>query len=719
MPTKPQIFISYARADKLVVKNIYDKLANLNSIKPWMDVNEILGGEKWDTVIRRAIRDSQLFLLCLSRNSIQRRGVLQREVKIALDVLEEKLETDIFLIPTWIETGSVPQDDIPENLAEYECVNLSDPSGWDKLIKSIEVQLKKLDLAAGFERASVACVTSAGTDFQVDNFIDELKQALDDFNGKTVAAKCELLLTRLRQADLFLAERDAVRILRHLLRNNLFDYLGAIADALLVNGLLTPSVRSFYALFLLERGLVKAPLALLEELATDDPTERAEIGKLLGRTYTRIYLDAENASAPRINEALRHAVERYLKVYDGDPKRYLLHGISAAAILMRAERDGNTLTGFSAPNEIAQAVLDELRDKQEFKESVTACDYAAAVEACLALGRNDDVVTWLNRFIDHEATDAYTSRDMYRQLLDIWQLKPEEEPGRSVLPQLSQKIEAFQNAWQSNPALLQPAEPRRELVIEIERPFAGDPFYSLEWYKRGLECANGVARIERLDGRAVGTGFVVAGKDLHPELGDELLFLTAAHVLTDEKTREHLPFVGLDPADASINFTTTNQGGLDGYRVKEILWSSFTDQMNATLIRLDRPVSFIQPYRIARRLPQLTGTEHVYMIGHPSGGDLKFSLQDTYLLGQDETRLHYRTPSEPGSGGSPIFNDDWELLGIHHKSWNRALRLTGLAATFAAKEGISIFAIMDAVKSALFSKTNGAGTAEVLPEVTR
>jgi len=719
MPKKPQIFISYARSDKVAVKNIYDKLASLNSIKPWLDEKEILGGEKWDTVIRRAIRDSQLFLLCLSRNSIQRRGVLQREVKIALDVLEEKLETDIFLIPTWIETGPVPQDDIPDNLANIEWVNLSEPPGWEKLIRSIEAQLKKLDeSAAGFELASVACVPFSATDFKVDTFIDELKQALDDFNGTIVAAKCQVLLTHLRRAELALAERDAVRILRHLLRNNLFDYLGAIADALLINGLQTPSVRSFYALSLLERGLIKAPLAILEDLATDDPTEHAEIGKLLGRTYTRIYLDGENTTRPRINDALRHAVECYLKIYNGDPKRHLLHGIRAAAILMRAERDGTTITGFSAPNEIAQAVLYELRDRKEFKESVTACDNAAAVEACLALGRNDEAVTWAQRFIDHEAADASTLRDLYRQLQDVWQRKPEEEPGKSIVPLLSQKIEVPQNAWQSTLALTQPPETRREHDTELEQVFAPDPFYTLQWYKRGLEIANGIARIERLDGSGVGTGFVVSGKDLNPDFGDELLFLTAAHVLTDEKTREHLPFVGLDPKEVGINFTTTDQGSR-GYRVKEILWSSFTDQMDATLIRLDRPVSYIQPCRIAKQLPQLTGNEHVYMIGHPLGGDLKFSLQDSYLLDRDETRLHYLTPSAPGSGGSPVFNENWELLGIHHKGSDRMPRLNGQPGTYAANEGISIFAIIDALKSAWLSKTNGVEPAEVLPEVTR
>lgn len=707
MPRKPQIFISYARSDQVAVKNIYSKLANLNSIRPWMDVHDILGGEKWEPVIKKAIRDSQFFLLCLSRNSIQRRGVLQKEVKTALDVLEEKLDNDIFLIPTWIEPGAVPQDEIPETLGEYEWVNLSDPGGWDKLIRSIEVQLKRLEhdgAAAELRQVSSAGASSAGTDFKVENFIEELKQALADFDRKTVAAQCHLLLSHLRQTDHALPERDVARILRHLSRNNLFDFSGDIADAFLLTGSQVPSVRSFYALSLLERGLIQAPLKILEELAADhldNPGDRAEIGKLLGRTYTRIYLDAEDVSGTRIRETLRRAVDSYMKVYSGDPKRYLLHGSRAAAILMRAERDGNPLTDFPSPSEIAQAVLDELKDREEFRDSATANDNAAAVEACLALGRNDEAVTWLKRFINHETADAFALRDLYRQCQEVWQLKPDEEPGRSVLPDLNQKIEVLQSAWQSAPALTQPVESRKDYDTELEPVFSAHPFYTLKWYKRGLECANSVARIEKLDGRPVATGFVVAGKDLHSVLGDELLFLTVAYVLPDEKTRERLASVAFGPEEVRINFTTM---GYDGngehlYRVKEILWSSFTERMDATLIRLDRPVSGIQPYRVAKHLPQLTRPEHVYMIGHPLGRDLEFSLQDSFLLDLDETRLHYRTPSEPGSGGSPVFNENWELLGIHHKGSERTPRLNGQFGTYPANEAISIFAIIDALKS--------------------
>jgi hypothetical protein len=45
--------------------------------------------------------------------------------------------------------------------------------------------------------------------------------------------------------------------------------------------------------------------------------------------------------------------------------------------------------------------------------------------------------------------------------------------------------------------------------------------------------------------------------------------------------------------------------------------------------------------------------------------------------------------------------------------------MNGHPGTYAANEGVSIFAIIDALKSAWLSKNNGVEAAQVLPEVMR
>jgi Trypsin-like peptidase domain len=68
----------------------------------------------------------------------------------------------------------------------------------------------------------------------------------------------------------------------------------------------------------------------------------------------------------------------------------------------------------------------------------------------------------------------------------------------------------------------------------------------------------------------------------------------------------------------------------------------------------------------------------VMVVGHPDGGDLSFSVVDHEL---DDSpcdlprRIHYRTPTEPGSSGSPVFHHETlEVVGLHRtgRAWPRA-----------------------------------------------
>ena len=79
-----QLFLSYTRKDETAVAQLYERLASLG-LKPWMDQEDILPGELWQESIRRAIRDSHFFLACISPNSVEKRGVLQRKLREALD----------------------------------------------------------------------------------------------------------------------------------------------------------------------------------------------------------------------------------------------------------------------------------------------------------------------------------------------------------------------------------------------------------------------------------------------------------------------------------------------------------------------------------------------------------------------------------------------------------------------------------------------------------
>lgn len=137
-----RIFLSYARKDVAEVNALYDQLKRMG-FSPWQDHKDILPGQKWLDAIFKAIRESPFFLACLSNNSVNKRGVIQREVNEALDILREKLSEDIYLIPVRLEECPVP-----EELTKFQWVDLFEHDGFDKLIKALRHGLKQLGISA-------------------------------------------------------------------------------------------------------------------------------------------------------------------------------------------------------------------------------------------------------------------------------------------------------------------------------------------------------------------------------------------------------------------------------------------------------------------------------------------------------------------------------------------------------------------------------------------
>jgi endonuclease G, mitochondrial len=58
--------------------------------------------------------------------------------------------------------------------------------------------------------------------------------------------------------------------------------------------------------------------------------------------------------------------------------------------------------------------------------------------------------------------------------------------------------------------------------------------------------------------------------------------------------------------------------------------------------------------------------EPVDIIGHPAGRLKELVPRNNGLLWQHEDFLQYATDTEPGSSGSPVFNDQWEVVALHH-----------------------------------------------------
>ena len=143
MPKPPQIFISYAREDYRVVRKLYDRL-KAAGYKPWMDKVDLLAGAAFDKAIPKVLRESDLFIVCLSSNSVNKRSFIQREINLALDILEEKLGDDLYIFPVRLDECVAP-----DRIAKFNWTDLfgdDHEEEWEKLLRSLQYQAERLGL---------------------------------------------------------------------------------------------------------------------------------------------------------------------------------------------------------------------------------------------------------------------------------------------------------------------------------------------------------------------------------------------------------------------------------------------------------------------------------------------------------------------------------------------------------------------------------------------
>lgn len=129
VPAKPTIFLCHSSGDKDAVRALYRRLKR-NGFASWIDEKNLLPGQDWQLEIERAIRASDLVLMCLSRDSVSKRGFVQKEFRFALDVAGRQPEGSIFLIPVRLEDCLVP-----DRLSGIQWVDLFEPEGFQQLMR--------------------------------------------------------------------------------------------------------------------------------------------------------------------------------------------------------------------------------------------------------------------------------------------------------------------------------------------------------------------------------------------------------------------------------------------------------------------------------------------------------------------------------------------------------------------------------------------------------
>jgi len=171
----------------------------------------------------------------------------------------------------------------------------------------------------------------------------------------------------------------------------------------------------------------------------------------------------------------------------------------------------------------------------------------------------------------------------------------------------------------------------------------------IAFLSQALRVSRSVAYVEISHGedKWSGTGFLVSSD----------LFLTCNHVINQS---DILPNTVI-----RFNFQHTFAGN------PEI----FKDFVPATIVRTNKALDYTllrvsgTPgaewgyLKLSSELP--VAGSRVNIIQHPNGLPKQVSLQNNFVRFLDSRKIQYVTATMPGSSGAPVFNDNWDVIGLH------------------------------------------------------
>jgi V8-like Glu-specific endopeptidase len=202
---------------------------------------------------------------------------------------------------------------------------------------------------------------------------------------------------------------------------------------------------------------------------------------------------------------------------------------------------------------------------------------------------------------------------------------------------------------------------------------------SLAWYRKALSCASSVCRV--VTPKSSATGFLVSGG----------ILLTNNHVIgsASEALQSYVEFNFEEDTDGALsdvvryqlspdNFITSPQ--LDCSAISIVAGAASPPLDTWGVVRCDRGA------KVAKG-------DHVTIIQHPYGAIKQICSTANQVVNVFGNKLQYTTDTLPGSSGSPVFNDDWCVVAIHHAGGY--LRANKWGKRIFANQGVLISSLLD------------------------
>ncbi|GGH44077.1 hypothetical protein GCM10008014_05240 [Paenibacillus silvae] len=222
-----------------------------------------------------------------------------------------------------------------------------------------------------------------------------------------------------------------------------------------------------------------------------------------------------------------------------------------------------------------------------------------------------------------------------------------------------------EEAWADNEQL------RRETEQQIiEKIHKDSNLLPIDFLNKGVERAKAVCRV--LTPSGLGTGFLI----------DQGIIMTNHHVVQSAE----------EAKNSFVEFGYEENGTTLKLKLKpeDLFITSPMEELDFTIVACETTgIEALKPVKLLRSPTTITRGEYVNIIQHPSGRMKEIALQDNTVSYVYDKVIHYITDTEPGSSGAAVFNNQWELVALHHAGW-----YTNKAETEAVNEGIRISAIV-------------------------